>query len=149
MPDIHHETTIASDPDALFEGLSTQEGLAAFWTDQTEARAEVGSIATFAFGPNRETVFEMRIEALDRPARQPFDARHDLAVSGQRDAGLFELINLRGRRPQSVATFVFALRHFPELGFFDLFGENIDPSHQLAQGIRLCGLRSPSNIREQ
>ncbi len=64
MPDILHELVIQSDPAALLEAVTTAEGLAAYWTDQTEATPEPGTVATFAFGPNRETVFEMRVDTI-------------------------------------------------------------------------------------
>ena len=64
MPDILQELTIAASADTLRDAVTTSEGLSAHWTDQTEATPEEGSIATFAFGPNRETVFEMRVDTI-------------------------------------------------------------------------------------
>jgi uncharacterized protein YndB with AHSA1/START domain len=65
MPDVIHEHIYAAAPDQVLEALTTERGLAAFWTDQTSARAEVGSTATFGFGPNAETRFAMRIDAIE------------------------------------------------------------------------------------
>ena len=64
MPDILHELQIKAGTDALREAITATDGLAAFWTDQTEATPEQGTIASFGFGPNRETVFEMRIDTI-------------------------------------------------------------------------------------
>jgi uncharacterized protein YndB with AHSA1/START domain len=64
MPDILHELPIKTGAEALLDAITTAPGLAAFWTDQTEATPEQGSVATFGFGPNRETVFEMRVDTI-------------------------------------------------------------------------------------
>lgn len=65
MPAIVHETTLAAGPAALRQTLTTERGLASFWTDQVDAEPTVGTVAHFGFGPNREMVFDMRIDAID------------------------------------------------------------------------------------
>jgi hypothetical protein len=64
MPDILLELTINAGADALLDAITTADGLAAHWTDQVEAKPEQGTVATFGFGPNRETVFEMHVDTL-------------------------------------------------------------------------------------
>ena len=51
MHDIVHELTIAVPPAAVYEAITTQAGLASWWTTDCDARPEVDSIATFTFGP--------------------------------------------------------------------------------------------------
>ena len=50
MADILHKIIIKSSPDKLYKALTTQEGLASWWTPMTEAQPEVSSIAKFRFG---------------------------------------------------------------------------------------------------
>jgi uncharacterized protein YndB with AHSA1/START domain len=64
MPDIFHEHTFAAPPERLHDAITTEDGLAAFWTDQTTAEPVVGSTATFVFGPDAHTRFDMRIDAI-------------------------------------------------------------------------------------
>jgi uncharacterized protein YndB with AHSA1/START domain len=64
MPDILHELSIKASPDTLLDAITTTDGLAAFWTDQTDATPKPGTVANFGFGPNRETVFEMRVDII-------------------------------------------------------------------------------------
>lgn len=69
MPEIQHATIVAAQPEKVTTALSTESGLRAFWTDQATARAEVGSEAVFGFGPNAETQFRMRVDAIE-PGRE-------------------------------------------------------------------------------
>lgn len=64
MAEIYHRVVVPTDPRMVFDAISTQQGLANFWTDQVVASQEVGSVAEFGFGPNREVVFRMRIDSL-------------------------------------------------------------------------------------
>jgi uncharacterized protein YndB with AHSA1/START domain len=45
-----HEVTIKASPANIYKALSTQEGLASFWTSETKAEPKVGSVASFGFG---------------------------------------------------------------------------------------------------
>ena len=45
-----HQVNIKATPDAIYKAVSTQEGLASFWTDDTRAEPKVGSVASFGFG---------------------------------------------------------------------------------------------------
>ncbi len=62
MPNIHHELIIAASAEEVYSALTSQEGLSAWWTPDTLAKTEVGSIARFGFGA---TYFkEMKITEL-------------------------------------------------------------------------------------
>ena len=50
MPGIHHAVLIDASVEKVYEAVSTQEGLAAWWTPRATAVAEVNSIARFPFG---------------------------------------------------------------------------------------------------
>jgi uncharacterized protein YndB with AHSA1/START domain len=65
VPSIHFRTTIDARPDAVFEALATQEGLAGNWTDQLDVPEQEGGIARFGFGPDRARTLELRIDDLD------------------------------------------------------------------------------------
>jgi hypothetical protein len=66
MYDIVHELTIGVPPDQVYEAITTQEGLAGWWTTDTTAEPVIGSVATFGFG-GHSTVLAMRIELLESP----------------------------------------------------------------------------------
>ena len=67
MAEIVHETLIEAAPQTVYQALTTQQGLAAHWTDQVEAEPTVGSIATFCLGPDADYVYRMRVVTLDAP----------------------------------------------------------------------------------
>ena len=50
MADILHKIIINTAPDNVYEALTTQKGLAGWWTPMTEVQPEVGSVARFRFG---------------------------------------------------------------------------------------------------
>jgi uncharacterized protein YndB with AHSA1/START domain len=51
MPNIRHELIIGAPAKKVYSAITSQEGLSAWWTPGTTAKAEVDSIARFAFGP--------------------------------------------------------------------------------------------------
>ena len=51
MPNIRHELIIGASAEKVYTAITSQEGLSAWWTPDTIAKAEVNSIARFAFGP--------------------------------------------------------------------------------------------------
>ena len=62
MPNIRHALIIGAPAEKVYNAITSQEGLSAWWTPDTMAKAEVDSIARFAFGA---TYFkEMRITEL-------------------------------------------------------------------------------------
>ena len=60
-----HSVTIDGDAEKIYEAISTGEGLASFWTRDSQAEPKVGSIARFGFGG---PVLEMKVEEL-RPGK--------------------------------------------------------------------------------
>lgn len=69
MPSIHFRTTVDAPPDAVYEALATEEGLAGNWTDQLEVPAEAGGVARFGFGPDWAKALELRVDTLE-PSRR-------------------------------------------------------------------------------
>src|SRR5690606_18703433 len=60
---IYHRLLIEAPAETVYEALTTQKGLRAWWTPDTTAKPEPGSIARFAFGP--DYFKEMKIEKLN------------------------------------------------------------------------------------
>jgi len=52
LKSIHHRLLIEAPVEKVYGAITTQEGLAAWWTPETAAKAEVGSVSRFAFGPD-------------------------------------------------------------------------------------------------
>jgi uncharacterized protein YndB with AHSA1/START domain len=50
MPNIRHNLLIAASAEKIYNVLTSQEGLSAWWTPETTVREEVNSIARFPFG---------------------------------------------------------------------------------------------------
>lgn len=48
--DIIHATTIATTPDRLYQALTTERGLAGWWTPDVTAEPRVGGVNEFRFG---------------------------------------------------------------------------------------------------
>jgi uncharacterized protein YndB with AHSA1/START domain len=63
MPNIHQEVIIGVSAEEVFHALTSEEGLSAWWTPQTTALNEVGTVSRFGFGPNYFK--EMRITELE------------------------------------------------------------------------------------
>jgi hypothetical protein len=63
VADIIHQLMIHATPETTYQTLTTQEGLAQWWTRDTSTESKIGSIAEFAFN-QRAVVFRMRIEQL-------------------------------------------------------------------------------------
>ena len=64
MPEILHEISAAASPDRVFDAITTQEGLASWWTVAVVAEPRLGTVAEFGFY-NRATVFRMEIDAFE------------------------------------------------------------------------------------
>ena len=45
MPNIRHELLIEASPEKIYNAITSQEGLCAWWTPQASAKAELNSIA--------------------------------------------------------------------------------------------------------
>jgi uncharacterized protein YndB with AHSA1/START domain len=50
MPHIHHRLFIGASVEKIYDALTSKNGLSAWWTHQTTARAEPGSVSRFTFG---------------------------------------------------------------------------------------------------
>ncbi|AZP19299.1 SRPBCC domain-containing protein [Streptomyces aquilus] len=58
MPDILHRIGITSSPDAVYTALTTVDGLANWWTRDTEGDPRVGGVIKFRFVPGG---FDMKV----------------------------------------------------------------------------------------
>lgn len=67
MPNIHQEVLIGASAEKVYNAITREDGLSAWWTPETSAKAEMGSIARFPFGPTYHK--EMKIIDL-RPNEQ-------------------------------------------------------------------------------
>ncbi len=50
MFDINHEVGIKASPETIYEALTTDKGLATWWTDNVRGAGKVGSVIRFRFG---------------------------------------------------------------------------------------------------
>jgi uncharacterized protein YndB with AHSA1/START domain len=66
MADILHRVGIQSSPDDVYAALTTREGLAAWWTNDTQAENKVGGTLKFRFPAGG---FDMRVLEL-RPGKR-------------------------------------------------------------------------------
>jgi uncharacterized protein YndB with AHSA1/START domain len=63
MVDILHRVGVVSDsPDAVYQALTTRDGLAAWWTNDTQGESGVGDVLRFRFPTGG---FDMKVVALD------------------------------------------------------------------------------------
>jgi uncharacterized protein YndB with AHSA1/START domain len=65
--DIVHVVDIAATPDRVYDALTTQRGLAGWWTREARAEPRIGAINEFGF-PGK-MAFRLKVERLD-PARR-------------------------------------------------------------------------------
>jgi uncharacterized protein YndB with AHSA1/START domain len=63
MAEILHRITIDAGPDRVFDALTVSEGLQSWWTQDSTATPEIGSVALFKFVQGT-IVFRMRVEDL-------------------------------------------------------------------------------------
>ena len=52
MPDIYHLVFIQSTPEKIYSAVTTQEGIACWWSKKNNANPETGSIYRIYFGPD-------------------------------------------------------------------------------------------------
>ncbi len=63
MPDILHKVGIkSSSPGAVYQALTTLDGLSAWWTTDTQGESTVGGVLQFRFGDGG---FDMKVLELD------------------------------------------------------------------------------------
>jgi uncharacterized protein YndB with AHSA1/START domain len=75
MPNIRHEVLIEASAEKIYNAITSQEGLAAWWTPDVKTRPERDSVARFAFGP--DYFKEMKITEL-----KPFEEVKWRCISG-------------------------------------------------------------------
>ncbi|MGD2083469.1 MAG: SRPBCC domain-containing protein [Chromatiales bacterium] len=63
MAEIVHQIGIDGTDRAVYHALTTSEGLACWWTDDVQAEAREGSVATFGFS-GHSVVFRMEVSEL-------------------------------------------------------------------------------------
>ncbi len=67
MPDILHKVGIkSSSPNAVYQALTTVDGLSAWWTTNTQGESKIGSVLQFRFGDGG---FDMKVLELDSARR--------------------------------------------------------------------------------
>jgi uncharacterized protein YndB with AHSA1/START domain len=71
MADILHRVGIKSSPDEVYKALATREGLAAWWTNNTQGESKVGGALKFRFSANGAEIggFDMKVLEL-QPGRR-------------------------------------------------------------------------------
>ena len=72
MADILHRVGIKSSPDAVYKALATREGLAAWWTENTQGESKVGGALRFRFSDSKGVElggFDMKVLELDPASR--------------------------------------------------------------------------------
>jgi uncharacterized protein YndB with AHSA1/START domain len=71
MVDILHRVGIKSSPDAVYRALATREGVAGWWTNNTQGESKVGGALRFSFSAGGAEIggFEMKVLELD-PAKR-------------------------------------------------------------------------------
>ena len=71
MADILHRVGIKSSLDDVYNALATREGLAAWWTNNTQGESKVGGVLPFRFSAGGVEIggFDMRVLELDRAKR--------------------------------------------------------------------------------
>ena len=69
--DILHRVGIKSSSDEVYKALTTREGLAAWWTNNTQGESKVGGVLKFRFSVDGKEIggFDMKILEL-QPARR-------------------------------------------------------------------------------
>jgi uncharacterized protein YndB with AHSA1/START domain len=71
MADILHRVGIESSPNEVYKALTTREGLAAWWTNNTQGESNVGGVLQFRFGAGGVEIggFDMKVLEL-HPAKR-------------------------------------------------------------------------------
>jgi uncharacterized protein YndB with AHSA1/START domain len=59
MPDILHKVGIKGSPADVYKALATRDGLAGWWTDDTQGDSKPGGVVRFRFGGNGG--FDMKV----------------------------------------------------------------------------------------
>ena len=73
MPDILHRVEIKSSPMDAYRALTTREGLAGWWTTDTQGNCDVGAVIQFRFGTRGR--IDMKVLELDPATRVLWQVR--------------------------------------------------------------------------
>lgn len=66
MAEILHSVRIAAPPQRVFDAISTPDGIAHWWTDDSTSEPRAGSVSVFKFMQGR-IVFRMHVDAFNPP----------------------------------------------------------------------------------
>ena len=66
MVDILHRVGITASPNEVYQALTTRDGLAAWWTDDTKGESGIGDVIKFRFLPGG---FDMKVLELEPDRR--------------------------------------------------------------------------------
>ena len=119
MPDILHRVGIKSSLDDVYKALTTREGLAGWWTNDTQGESTVGGVLQFRFGAGG---FDMPVVVMAPELSEPevavAPAPEDEAVVVRR------LMNERLREPKGpelaeapTGSIVFEAEHFTQTNY--------------------------------
>jgi uncharacterized protein YndB with AHSA1/START domain len=71
MVDILHRVGIKSSPDQVYKALTTREGLAAWWTNNTQGESKVGGVLQFRFSDGVAEIGGIDMKVLElQPAKR-------------------------------------------------------------------------------
>jgi len=136
MVDILHRVGIESSANDVYKALTTREGLAAWWTNNTQGESKVGSVVKFRFSAGGSEIggFDMKVIELQPAKRvlwQVVDGpeewigtkiRFDVKQAGDHAIVLFkhqnwkETVEFMHHCSTKWAVFLLSLREFVERG---------------------------------
>jgi uncharacterized protein YndB with AHSA1/START domain len=99
MAEIRHYLLIDAPPDKVYEAVTTQAGLAAWWTGQTVARPAVDAVIEFRFGERYYN--KMRVTALEESHRVEWECLE----GDEQWVGTTFVFDLEDREGQTVLRF--------------------------------------------
>ncbi len=131
MVDILHRIGVTSSPDEVYAALTTVDGLASWWTKDTDGDGEVGGVLRFRFVPGG---FDMKVleakpaervlwEVVDGPeewvgTKVGFDLKQEdqYTIVVFRHEGWREPVEFMYHCSTKWATFLMSLKHLVETG---------------------------------
>ncbi len=131
MVDILHRIGVTSSPDEVYAALTTVDGLASWWTKDTDGDGEVGGVLRFRFLPGG---FDMKVleakpaervlwEVVDGPeewvgTKVGFDLKQEdqYTIVVFRHEGWREPVEFMYHCSTKWATFLMSLKHLVETG---------------------------------
>lgn len=136
MTDILHRVGIRSSPDEVYKALAMREGLAAWWTNNTQGESKVGGLLKFRFSSGGSEIggFDMKVLELEPEKRVLWEVvegpaewigtriRFDLRQEGEYSIILFkhegwrEPVEFMHHCSTKWATFLMSLKSLVETG---------------------------------